>query len=738
MFRKRHRIPPPRGWWRIIRRHWKETALVAASLFFVILGAGALWASSLKIPDIGSLTERKEVQSTKIYDRTGTVLLDDLGGDVVRTVVPIDQVSLYIQEATVAIEDQSFYTHRGIVPSSLVRAALTDIFHFGYAQGGSTIDQQVVKNTLLTKDKSITRKLKEIVLALKLDAEYPKDKILEIYLNNNPYGGTVYGIEEASEQFFGVRASDVDLAQAAYLAALPQAPTYYSPYGNHRDALESRKNLVLSKMLEYGKISQAEYAKAKAEKVSFLPQSEGGIRAPHFVFFVRAQLEQEFGEDALQENGWKVITTLDADLEAKAEETARTYALTNATNFNASNAALVATDPKTGDILAMAGSRDYFDTQIDGAYNIALADRQPGSSFKPFIYAQAFLDGYTPDTVLFDVPTQFSTTCAPSDMSDTPPCYAPSDYDNNFVGPMTIRDALAQSRNIPAVKALYLVGEQSAIDLAESMGITTLGDPNQYGLTLVLGGGEVTLLDMTSAYGVFANGGVRNPYRSIMRIEDPGGDIVKQYPLNPSRVLDQNVALTMTDVLADNVARTPELGAASPLYFPGREVAAKTGTTNDYRDAWILGYTPDISVGAWAGNNDNSPMKKKIAGFIVAPMWNAFMQYALAKYPDDPFPQAPGMVNSSLKPVLRGIWQGGIAQTVDANTLQSVSDDYQGQTKDKITVAVHDILYWLQKDDPNGGPPSNPYNDPQFSHWEYGVRQWAAAHGYTDGTTIYQ
>ena len=372
----------------------------------------------------------------------------------------------------------------------------------------------------------------------------------------------------------------------------------------------------------------------------------------------------------------------------------------------------MATDPKTGDILTMAGSRNYFDTEIDGAYNIALANRQPGSAFKPFIYSQAFLDGYTPDTVLFDVPTQFSTACAPSDMSDTPPCYSPSDYDGDFVGPITIRNALAQSRNVPAVEALYLVGINPALSLAKSMGITTLGTADQYGLTLVLGGGEVSLLDMTSAYGVFANGGVRNPYRSILRIEDASGNIVKQYPTDPEPVLDQNVALTMTDVLADNVARTPELGAASPLYFPGREVAAKTGTTNDYRDAWILGYTPDISVGAWAGNNDDSPMQKKIAGFIVAPLWNAFMQYALTKFPNDPFPQAPSMVNDSLKPVLRGIWQGGTTTLVDTSTLQPVPDGFMGPTKDKITEAVHSILYWVDKTNPQGPPPANPADRP--------------------------
>ena len=697
--RRMPRKRTPRTWRK------KEILMAGISAFFVFTGLVALWAASLKIPDVSSLSTRKIEQSTKIYDRTGTVLLDDLNNNITRTLVPIDQVSPFIKQAAISIEDSDFYQHHGIKLTSIARALLSDIFHFGYSQGGSTIDQQVVKNTILTNDKSITRKVKEVILALKLDAELSKDKILEIYLNNNPYGGTIYGIEEASEQFFGVRANAVDLAQAAYLAAMPQAPTYYSPYGNHRGALEARKNLVLSRMKDLGYITQKEYDSAKAENVSFGSQAVGGIRAPHFVFFVRELLEQQFGEDALQRSGWRVITSLDADLEQKAEEVVKKYGVENAKKFNASNAAIVAIDPKTGDILTMAGSRDYFDKEIDGNYNIAVANRQPGSSFKPFVYAQSFLEGYTPDTVLFDVPTQFSTLCAPSDMSDTPPCYAPSNFDNKFNGPLTIRNALAQSRNIPAVKALYLVGINDALSLARAMGITTLGNRDQYGLTLVLGGGEVTLLDMTSAYGVFANGGVRNPYRSILRIEDKDGNIVQQYPPTPQRVLDENVALNISDILSDNVARTPELGADSPLYYPGYDVAAKTGTTNNFRDAWILGYTPSIAAGAWAGNNNNTPMVKKIAGFIVAPMWHEFFKYALTKYPNDPFPQTSNLVNDSMKPVLRGVWQ--------------------------VPEGAHSILYYVDKSNPQGPLPTNPANDPQFSRWEYGVQNWLTAHGYS-------
>lgn len=721
---------------RFIRHNVRNILLIGGAVMLIAVGILSIWAVSLKIPDIKSLESRKIEQSTKIYDRTGTILLDDLNQNVTRTVVTSDEISPYIKKATVAIEDSEFYHHIGVRPLAFLRATIVNLFSLGFEQGGSTITQQVVKNSILTTDKTISRKVKEWVLAIKLERVLSKEQILELYLNGNPYGGLIYGVEEASEQYFSKHAKDVTLAEAAYLAALPQAPSYYSPYGNHRDALDSRKNLVLSRMKDLGFITVEEYTQAKDEVVSFAPQATAGIRAPHFVFYVRALLEQEFGASVLEQSGWRIITTLDADLEAKAEDVVKRNALENEKKFNAENASIVAIDPKTGDILTMAGSRDYFDKEINGAYNIALAKRQPGSSFKPFVYAAAFLKGYTPDTVLFDVPTQFSTACPATSLSDEPPCYAPGNFDNKFLGPMTIRDALAQSRNIPAVKTLYLVGINNALTLARSMGITTLTNANQYGLTLVLGGGEVTPLDMVSAYSVFANEGVRNPYRAILRIEDKDGKEVKAYPLSPERVLDDNVALNISDILSDNVARTPEFGADSALNFPNQHVAAKTGTTNNYRDAWILGYTPDIAVGAWAGNNDNSPMVKKIAGFIVAPLWREFMDYALTKFPNTPFPEPHPLSNTTDKPVLRGIWQGSDVVRVSTATGAPVDATFTGPTKNKISTSVHTILYWLNKDDPRGSRPENPNLDPQFVRWEWGVRSWAAQHGFVDGATI--
>lgn len=713
----------------------RELWLLFGSLMLIGAGLLGLYVSQFTIPDISSLQERKVVQSTKIYDRTGTVLLDDLGDNVTRTIVPLSDISPRIQKATIAIEDATFYEHSGIRPLAIVRALILQPLRGLGVQGGSTITQQVVKNSILTSDRSISRKLKEWILAIKLEQVLTKDQILELYLNEAPYGGSVYGVEEASELYFGKPAKEVTLAEAAYLAALPQAPTYYSPFGNHRDDLDTRKEYVIERMHELGFITEAEMQAANNEKVTFLPPAKSGIRAPHFVFFVREELEKQYGRETLEKNGWRIITTLDAELQEKAEEIVKKYALENEKKFKASNAGLVALSPQTGDILAMVGSRDYFDPAIDGNVNITVAKRQPGSSFKPFVYAAAFEKGYAPETVAFDMPTQFSTECGVDSTSDVPPCYYPQNYDQKFRGPMSFRDALAQSINIVALKALYLVGLPDALRLARAMGITTLEGPDRYGLTLVLGGGEVKLLELTSAYGVFANEGVRAPHRSILKIEDRGGSTVMESTPTTEEVMPQNIALNMSDVLSDNAARGPEFGLDSALYIPGHHIAAKTGTTNDFRDTWIVGYSPTLAVGAWAGNNDNSPMEKKIAGFIVAPLWNEFFRFALTKYPDQPFPEPQPLVTDATKPIIRGVWQGTDPVRVDYLSGNPVSSDFTGPTKTRVTSAVHDILYWVDKNDPLGPAPTV-RDDAQFVRWEFGARRWAAQNGYVDGVVL--
>lgn len=680
--------------------------LAILGLGFFLVGAILFDVAFTPVPDINSFAARQVAQSTKIYDRTGQVLLYDYNRDAKRNVVPLSAISPNSINATIAIEDSSFYEHGGIRFTSIVRAIFADVLGGGFSQGGSTITQQVVKNELLTSQKSITRKINEWVLAIKLEQVYSKDQILETYLNNVPYGGTLYGIESAAEAYYGKPAKDLDLAQAAYLAAMIQAPSYYSPYGSHKTELSARKDVVLERMRTLGFIDDATYASAKAEQVSFAPAGQNAIIAPHFVFYILNQLEQQYGSQALM-SGLKVTTTLDADLEVKAESIVNAYALKNQKDFNASNGALVAVEPATGQILAMVGSRNFFDTSIDGQYNAALALRQPGSTMKPFIYSLALERGYTRDTVVFDVPTQFSTSCKPSDtMNSTAPCYAPQDFDGKFRGPMTFETALAQSINIPAIKALYLVGIQNAINLAKSFGLTTLGDPNQYGLTLVLGGGEVRLLDLVGAYAAFANDGTLNTPTGILEVDDAQGNILQQFSPQSASVLPSNIARDISAMLSDAPARLPEYPLDSPLSFPGYDVAVKTGTTDDTRDAWVIGYTPSVALGVWVGNNDNSKMVKSIAGFIAAPMWHEAMAYALSKYPKTYFGE-PDPIPSTVPPMLQGNWY--------------VADG-------SGAIVPHDLLYWTDKNNPLGPRPTNPSQDPQFAYWEYGVTAWYAAH----------
>jgi len=704
---------------------------VLLSLFLIFFSIFLLWVSSFRIPNLDSFDERKVAQSTKIYDRTGKILLYDFHENIKRTVVPYEKISRNIKNATVAIEDAEFYEHNGIKPTAFLRAVITNLKNLEFSQGGSTITQQVVKNSLLTNEKKVSRKIKEWILSLKLEKVLSKEEILGLYLNESPYGGSIYGIEEASQSFFGKSSSEISLAESAYLAAIPQAPTYYSPYGNNVDKLENRKNLVLEKMLENGFINEEEFLEAKKEEVVFLVRGDQSIKAPHFVFYIISQLEEKYGKRALEESGFKVTTTLDYELQVKAEEIVKKYALENAEKFNAENASLVAIDPKTGQILVMVGSRDYFDEEIDGNFNVSIAHRQPGSTFKPFVYATAFMKGYTPDTVVFDLSTEFSTNCNDSSVSlNGGPCYRPNNYDSLFRGPMTLRDALAQSVNIPAIKVLYLAGLQDSLKTAGVMGIDSLTDINQYGLTLVLGGGEVSLLDITSAYGVFANNGLRNKYIGILKIEDINKKVVEEYKEDSFRVIPENIALTISSVLSDNVARTPAFGSSSFLNFPGKDVAVKTGTTNDYKDAWIIGYTPNISVGAWAGNNDNSPMEKKVAGFIIAPMWNAFMKEVLEKYPNENF-IGPRKIYTGDKPILEGNWLGGEFIDIDKRTgLPATENTPKDQIDRSVITNVHNILYWVDKNNPSGPIPENPSKDSQFFLWERPVIEWAKNNGY--------
>jgi len=697
----------------------RKLILIALTLGFLGGGGLVLWLINLKLPDFKTLEERLVTESTKIYDRTGKILLYNAEENIRRRLVPSEDISKNLKNATVAIEDDEFYEHRGIKLGAMFRAFFVNLGAGGVKQGGSTITQQLIKNSLLTQDRTLTRKVKEIVLALKLEQIMSKEEILTWYLNEAPYGGRLYGVEEASRAFFNHSAREVTLAEAAYLAAIPKAPTRYSPYGQRRVELETRKDLVLKRMLELNFIDQNKFAAAATEVVTFQPPVAAGIKAPHFVMWVLDYLEERYGRQAVRTRGLKIITSLDWELQQLAEDAIAAYAETNEKNFKAKNAGLTALDPKTGEVLAMVGSRDYFNQDEEGNFNITLAHRQPGSAFKPFVYATAFNKGYTPETMLFDLATQFDVNCS----TDPSRCYTPTNYDDRYRGPVSLRQALAGSINIPSIKVLYLAGLADSLETARRMGINSLDDPNRYGLTLVLGGGEVALLELASAYGVFANDGIRNPPEKILKIEDRQGQIIEQITSRGQHALPANTARLISNILSDDVARAPIFGPNSLLNFPGREVAVKTGTTNDYRDAWIVGYSPNLVAGAWVGNNDNTPMEKKVAGLIVAPLWRRFFAGALDRFPSEKF-IAPEPTVSELPPVFRGFSDGGKSYFIDKISRKLATEFTPPDLKEeRVVKQIHSILYWL-----------NRFTDPQFPLWEEPIRQWVSRNGIVEET----
>ncbi|MFT5359831.1 MAG: membrane peptidoglycan carboxypeptidase [Candidatus Paceibacteria bacterium] len=713
------------------KRHSYNIVVLGLSFSIFIAGFVFIWIATLKTPDFSAFNDRIVASSTKIFDRTGEILLYDIHEDVKRNVVPFEDVALYAKNATVAIEDSEFYNHKGVRPKALLRAIFANLRSGEFSQGGSTLTQQIVKNTLLTQDKRVSRKIKEWILAVKVEREFSKEQILEIYLNEAPYGGSVYGIQEASMSFFGVDALDLDLAQSAYLAAIPNAPTYFSPYGNNKDKLDNRKNLVITKMSELGFISEEEALDSKNQIVEFLPRAEVGIRAPHFVFWVREYLEDQYGEGAVLRGGLIVRTTLDYDLQEKAEEIVARHAELNNELYGASNAALVSIDPNTGQVLSMVGSKDYFSEEIDGNFNIATAYRQPGSSFKPFVYATAMKEGYEPDSVLFDTLTEFNPKCLPDGSEEEvgeSKCYNPRNFDDRFKGPMKLRDALAQSRNIPAVKLLYLVGIQDTIKTALSMGITSLTDPLRYGLTLVLGGGEVQLLEMVSSYGVFATEGVKHKTTGILEITRQDGSVLETYRKSGSQVLEKDVAIKINSILSDNEARTPLWGSRSFMYFPNYpDVAGKTGTTDNKVDAWMMGYSPDIVTGVWSGNNDNTPMSR--GSGISGGLWGEYMNYALTKTDGNSFTPLINDLPKEVKPVIRGQWEGGNSVLIDNISGGLATEFTPKETLGEIIVTeIHSILHWVDKKEPLAPSPEYPRRDDQYDNWEFSVLEWWENH----------
>ncbi len=612
--------------------------LAVMGLVFVI---AAFLYYAKQVPDPSVISERRVTESTKIYDRTGTVLLYDVHGEEKRTIIPWDQIPQSVRNATLASEDSEFYQHSGLDLKGILRALYKDVVSLDISQGGSTITQQLIKKALLSDERTLPRKIKEAILSIQLEKRYSKDEILWMYLNQIPYGSNAYGIEAASQTYFDKSAEDLTVAESALLASMIKAPSYFSPYGNHVDELLGRRDFVLERMKNLGYINEDEFESAKKEKHTF-KRVQDNIIAPHFVIMVRDYLNKKYGEDAVQNDGLRVVTTLDAELQKSAEETVAKYGDINAAKYKATNAALVAVDPKTGQILSMVGSRDYFNLENEGNFNVATALRQPGSSFKPIAYAKALEKGYSDSTVVMDVRTEFNPACNPSGFQtvgyDGTKCYHPQNYDGQFRGAVTLRQGLAQSLNIPSVKVLSMAGVSDTIDLARAMGITSLTDKSRYGLALVLGGGEVKLVEMVSAYSVFANDGNKSDSSFILKVVQGNGKVLEEYKSNETRVMDAQVARTISDMLSDNNARGPVFGYNSPLNIAGKQVAAKTGTTQENRDAWVVGYTPAIAVGVWVGNNNNTPMTQQGAGISAAgPLWHEFMNLAITKIPGGQF-----------------------------------------------------------------------------------------------------
>ncbi len=714
---------PKRRW---LRRILKLAMWMIILLILLSVGVFAYYAKDLPSP--GKLNNRQVIESTKIYDRTGEHLLYEIHGEEKRTRISLSDMGKTIQAAAVSAEDQDFYNHHGVQFKAIARAALYDVLGRSASQGGSTITQQLIKNSVLTPEKTFTRKVKEIILSVELEQKFSKDQILEMYLNEIPYGSNAYGIQAAAQTFFGKDAKDLGLAEAALLASLPKAPTYYSPYGDHQEDLKARQEYVLDQMAKLGYVTsdQAKSAKGFDVMAEIKPFQER-IDAPHFVLYVKDQLVAKYGEQQVEEGGMKVLTTLDWPKQQIAEEAVRNGVDQNGKKYRFTNAALVAIDPRTGQILSMVGSKNYFDKSIDGNVNVAIRDRQPGSSFKPYVYATAFKKGYTPNTVLFDTETNFGT-------KDNP--YTPQNYSGDFRGPVKMQDALAMSLNIPAVKTLYLAGVDNAINTAQSMGITTLQNRGRYGLSLVLGGGEVKLVDHTAAFGSFATGGIRHDKTAILKIEDAKGNILEQAENTAGeKVLDTDVCAQIDAILSTNHLRAPVFGSNTPLRFDDRQVAAKTGTTNEWRDGWTMGYTPSLVTGVWAGNNDNSPMAQGADGvFTAAPIWRAFMDKALANTAVEKFPD-PKVIKTG-KPVLDGeINSDGkdtkVCKTKKGKFCLPVNDSCPDNTKEKKknVLTSHDILFWVDKDNPQGPVPKNPEKDPQFAAWEKGVQKWASDQG---------
>ncbi len=717
--RKSNRNTSKSIWKRMLRKMFPYI-LAFIFLFGIFVIASFAWYSK-DLPDPYKIMDRSVALSTKIYDRTGETLLYEVHGPEKRTLVDIDELPDYIKNATIAIEDKDFYNHGGISLRGIIRGQIIPRLSGKRSQGGSTLTQQFVKNAILTNERKISRKIKEWILSYRLEKKFSKDEILQLYFNEIPYGGSAYGVESAAKYYFDKEAIDLTLAEAAILAALPKAPSYYSPFGNNKDLLIDRQYTVLHLMEEQGYITEQEMEIAKQQELVFKKRAEN-ILAPHFVMYVKELLENKYGANIIEQSGWVIKTSLDWEIQQKAEEVIDEIAPSNLERFNASNAALVSLDVETSEILAMVGSKDYFNDEIDGQVNVALSERQPGSSLKPLAYLSAFIKGFRPDTIILDLVTNFASS------GDD---YEPQNYDLKERGPVTMRKALAGSLNISAVKTLYLAGVYNVLDLANKFGYTTLDERDRYGLSLVLGGGEVKLLEHVNAYAAFAREGVYKDSIAILEIKDSEGEVIEENDNNKGRrIVDKEYVRILNGVLSDNQSRAYVFGESNNLILPDREVAAKTGTTNDYRDAWTIGFTPNIATGVWAGNNNNDAMNEGASGSsVAAPIWNKFMRNITKDYPVKTIKKHD--LNDCSKAMICGeLAQENIIRIDKMSGKLATEYTPYTQIEERKYLEVHNILHYVNTNDPLGDPLDDPNNDPQYSLWEEPVQAWAEEQGY--------
>ena len=686
--------------------HFRNLIGIIMIVILIFISIGVIYVVQIvkDLPRANQFGSQQISQSTKIYDRTGEILLYEIHGEEKRTIIPFEEIPDYLKWATITAENANFYNEPAFNWKAIIRALIVNLKAGRISQGGSTISQQLAKNLFLTPERTISRKIKELVLAIELESQYTKNEIFALYLNQIPYGSNAYGVEAASQIYFNKSAKELDITESAILASLPRAPTYYSPWGSHKEELFERQSYVLNRMRELGYITAEELLQAEiaSQEINFAPQISGTIKAPHFTLTVRDYLINNYGKDVVERGGLKVITTLNWDFQQLAEKVVAQGAQRNEELYNGTNAALVAQDPKTGQILALVGSRDYFDVNNEGNFNVVTQGfRQPGSALKPFAYLTAFEKGFSPKTIVFDVPTEFDTT------GDPAKSYQPSNFDDRFRGPVSLEQGLSQSINVPSVKVLYLAGIDNFLEKVHKFGITTLKERSRYGLSLILGGGEVKLIDLINAYSVFAREGIKHKQTFILKVEDVNGEILESYNNESIRVEEpQNIRL-INQIISDEQLRGGLFQSSLHLTkFPDYEVALKTGTTNDYRDAWAIGYTPFLVVGVWAGNNNNTPMHQQGSSILAAvPIWSAFLKEAIQQYQPETFNKPEPIIGFN-KPMINGEFI------------------FKPLIEGKVKPQIHSILYYIFKNDPLGVAPEFPSRDSQFENWEKGILEW--------------